>query len=491
MSEKQIDIKNLVSFVRTNGLKFILRGGLSLCVVIALVALYVAFAPRSERYALELQITLESKNGAIYYPNGDTFSAHDIISAPVLNLVWKKYGLDAKGVEFKDFCSWFGIVSYDKERAKVDAEFKGKMTKRNITVTELTVVQKEYEERLAALSDNRFELSMRPETALDSETAAKMMNEIPEIWFAEYARLKAPLVPAVATGESVKSYLARVRTDGSRVLELLDGLRSYSGELAKTCTYIRNGLMKGRNAYVNGTDLGAYESQLAILKAEMMRMKYRVLLNGSSLELMDYINAQLEEIDCEQKLAEERIVAVSQALDAVGGERRHADAPKTAEMLNGAPGSTPVTVQADTGFLADFATMVRRAANQDFVHKYAEELTEYRKQLADISARKLYYDQITNHIKVNRDDRHARERSDNVAKEISSLAEDLLRTGEKIVAFRDVCFSIYRTSNQFFGIASPAAYGKSFVLPLPRFLIGLLAVWALFNLALLVHDWRA
>ena len=60
MSEKQIDVKYLVSFVRTNGLKFILRCGVSLCVAIALAALYVAFAPRSERYAIELQITLES-----------------------------------------------------------------------------------------------------------------------------------------------------------------------------------------------------------------------------------------------------------------------------------------------------------------------------------------------------------------------------------------------------------------------------------------------
>ena len=62
-------------------------------------------------------------NSVLYYPNGDRFGAHDIISAPVLNLVWKKYGFDKRGVKFEDFCQWFGIVNYDKERAKVDAEF--------------------------------------------------------------------------------------------------------------------------------------------------------------------------------------------------------------------------------------------------------------------------------------------------------------------------------------------------------------------------------
>ena len=47
---------------------------------------------------------------------------------------------------------------------------------RTWTMTELSVVQKEYEERLASLAANRFMLSMRPKVALDRETAAKMMN---------------------------------------------------------------------------------------------------------------------------------------------------------------------------------------------------------------------------------------------------------------------------------------------------------------------------
>ena len=65
-----------------------------------------------------------------------------------------------------------------------------------------------------------------------------------------------------------------------------------------------------------------------------------------------------------------------------------------------------------------------------------------------------------------------------------------MQTGGKIVAFRDASSSIYRTSDQFYAIATPAAYGKSFVLSLPRFLIGLLAIWALANLACLARDWN-
>ena len=331
MQGKQIDLAWLTSFVRANWLKFVLKGTLSLCAVGALLALYAAFAPRSERYTVEMQVTLEPSKGELVYPNGDTFGAHDIISAPVLNRVWKKYGLDAKKVKFEDFCRWFGIIGYDKKRAKVDAEFQGKMTKRNITVTELTALQNEYEERLAALSANRFVLSMRPEVALDRETAVKMMNDIPEIWFAEYARLKAPLVPSVASSESVRAYLTRVQADGSRVLELFDVLRCYVRDLLATCDYVRNRLLKGRNACVEGVDLSTYESQLDIFKAEMLRMKYKILTNVSSIEFEQYINVQLEDLACEQKKTEERIAAVSQTLDAFGGEGRRTAGTSAAE----------------------------------------------------------------------------------------------------------------------------------------------------------------
>ena len=493
MSEKKIDFDSLISFVRTNGLKVLVRGVLSLCVAVLLLVLYFAFAPRSERYAVEVQVTLESRNGVLYYPNGDRFGAHDIISAPVLDIVWKKYGLDAKKVKFEDFCQWFGVVGYDTERAKVDAEFQGKMSKRNITVIELTAVQKEYEDRLAALSCNRFLLSMAPKVMIDHETAAKMMNDIPEIWFGEYSRLKAPLIPSVAAGESVKSYLVHVQTDGSRVLELLDVLRSYLSGLFKTGDYIRNGLMKGRNAVVDGVDIGVYESQLAIFQAELMQMKYMILNNVDLREVEDYINARLEDMDCEQKLVEERLSAVSQALDSFGAEGVRAVGGQNA--VGAKPGvsanANPVSIQVDSGFFSDFVALVRRNINIDFVIRYTDELAAYRKQLAEIASRRLYYDQIMKHQSAftsNKADH--RERSSKFLNELIALANNMLQTGDKIIAFRNRCYSIYRTSNQFYVIAAPVSYGKSFVLTPHCFVIGLLAVLALFNLWFLVCDWR-
>ena len=488
MSETQIDHKSLISFARTNRQKVLFRAGLSLCAVMAFLVLYVAFAPRSERCAIEIQVTLESRNGALYYPNGDRFSAHDIISAPTLDLVWKKYGLDAKGIKFEDFCQWFGIVSYDKERAKVDAEFQGKMTKRNITVTELTAVQKEYEERLAALSINRFVLSMQPTTALDRETMAKMMNDIPEVWFSEYSRLKAPLIPAVAAADAIRGYATRVKDDNSRALELIDALYLYWKELRETCRYVRNSLMKGRNAQVDGMDLGVYESQMQMLKSDILRVKNRILTNGSPVDFGSFVAARLEDIACERMLVEERIAAVQQSIDALGDGCRQGSRQSTAKKGAVADGN-PVTVQADAGFFADFAEMVRRSTNQEQVGKYVDDLTAFRKEMAEIKSRELYYDQIVQHMEKNKVRNGVTSEFSKAKADLDVLITSLLTVGERIVSFRDRCFSVYRTSDQFYAVVAPASYGKSYVLSLPRFLLGVLALWALFNLSLLARDW--
>ena len=485
MKEKaQMD--DVVKFVVENGVKILLRGVVSLAAVVGVLALYYAFAPRSESYKAEVQVTLEMRDGAQVYPNGDLFGLHDVISAPVMNRIWKKYGFDAKGVKFEDFTRWFSIVAYDKERAKVDAEFQGKMSKRNITVTELNALQKDYEAKVASLASNRFALTVRPGALLDRDTAAKLLADIPETWFSEYAVIKAPTIPAVVSADAIKSYVERSKASGGRALELVDVIRQYLGELKATCAFIRNGIMRGRNATVGGTDLGTYESQLTILSTEILRLKNRLLVNGGEADLGGYIAARQDDMECEKMELDERIKAVQQTLDVIG-EVKRTDGAKTTVASSDA---TPVTLQADAGFFSDFTAMIRRDANQELVHKYAQELTTLREKLAEQAARKLYYDQIEKYLKANSGhaaaDRAARE----TVEAIDAYTSQLLELGSSIVAFRDQCLKIYRTSDQFYVIATPPSYAKSFMFTLPRFALGLLALWFLYNLVGLVKLWN-
>ena len=486
--KENVQLEEVMRFARENAVRVVLRGSVSLAVVAGIVALYYAFAPRSESYKAEVQVTLESRDGAQVYPNGDPFGMHDIISAPVMNRMWAKYGFDKRGVKFEDFCGWFSIAAYDKERAKVDAEFQGKMSKRNITVTELNALQRDYETKLAALASNRFALTVRPEELLDRDTAARLLADIPETWFSEYAVIKAPQIPAVVSVDAIRSYVERSKASGGRALELIDAIRKYLAELKATCAFIRGGIMRGRNVRIGGVDLGTYESQLDILAAEILRLKNRLLVGGSEADLGGYLAARQDDMECDKLELEERVKAVQQTLDLIGEVKRGA-----AESKRGAASASDasqLTLQADTGFFADFTAMVRRDANQELVQKYAQELTDLRKQQAELAARKLYYDQIERYMKANVAKNSSGKASADAIAAIDGYTEQLFALGGKIVAFRDECLAIYRTSDQFYVIAQPAAYAKSFKFTLPRFALGLLALWFIYNLIGLVKLWN-
>ena len=486
---EQIKFEEVVAFAKTNAWWIVLRGVISLAFVAGLLALYYAFAPRSESYKAEVHVTLESRDGVQTYPNGDPFGFRDIISAPVMNKVWTKYEFDKKGVKFEDFCTWFSIVAYDKERAKIDAEFQGKMSKRNITVPELNALQREYETKLAALASNRFALTVRPEALLDRDTTAQLLADIPETWFSEYATIKAPQIPAVVSVDAIRTYIERSKAGGGRSLELIDTIRKYLAELKATCAFVREEIMRGRNARTDGMDLGTYESQLDVLSAEVLRLKNQMLKQGGESDLGDYVSARQDELACETLELDERVVAVRQTLELIGEGRKGAAA-------SGGDRQAPVTepapfaLQADSGFFADFTSMVRRDANLELVKKYTQELTGLRAKQAEIAARKLYYDQISKYVQSNAAKAASAKTGDAVFGAIDGFAQELLDVGGKIVVFRDRCLALYRTSDQFYVIAEPAAYAKSFKFTLPRFALGLLALWFLYNLVGLVRLWN-
>ena len=486
---KSITFDDVMTFARAQGWRVVLRALVSLGAVIALLALYYAFAPRCESYRAEVQITLEAKGGVQVYPNGDSFGFRDIVSAPVMNKAWTKYGFDKKGVKFEDFCGWFSVIAYDKERAKIDAEFQGKMSKRNITVTELTALQKEYEMKLAALASNRFALTVRPEALLDRDTAARLLADIPETWFSEYAVIKAPQIPAVVSVDAIRTYIKRSKAGGGRVLELIDTIRKYLAELKATCAFIREGIMRGRNALIDGMDLGTYESRLDVLSSEVLRLKNQMLKQGGEADLGDYVSARQDELACEALELDERVVAVRQTLELIG-EGRKGTAASGGDRPAPVAESAPLALQADSGFFADFTSMVRRDANLELVKKYAQELTELRAKQADLAARKLYYDQVSKYVQASAAKAASGKTGEGAFGAVDGYAQELLEVGGKIVAFRDMCLVLYRTSDQFYVIAEPAAYAKSFKFTLPRFALGLLALWFLYNLVGVMKLWN-
>lgn len=485
---KEVKPEDVIAFFKANYLKVISRGAISFVFVIVAFALYFAIAPRSEAYRSEIQVTLESREGSRVYPNGEMFGLHDIISAPVLTRLWTKYDFDKKGVEFEDFAAWFSIVGYDKERTKIDAEFQGMMSKRNVTATELAKIQAEYEAKLAALADNRFALTIKPGKALDRDTAVRILNDIPKLWFEEYATIKAPQIPAVSSADSIRAYVKRSAESGGLALGVFDVIDEYMVQLDGTCRYLRDDLMRGRNTMVEGVDLGAYESQLLILHTELLGLKNEILKGSADAELYNSVKSRIDDLICQKSDIEGQIKAVQDMLEMVLDKRP--DNYQGSSLSD--RDSTPVTLQADSGFFNAFTSMIRRDADSKMklAQGYFNRLSSLRVRMANLTARKLYYEQIIACMSENIASGHSTLVSDANKKSLEAFTDELIKVGEKVVEFRDYSLKNYRTPDQFFVVAATPAYSKSFTFSIARFALAALALWFLYNLIALLKLWN-
>ena len=475
--KENVQLNDVMRFARENAVRVVLRGSVSLAFVVGLTALYHAFAPRSESYMVEVQIALGSQDGKLAYPNGNRFGYSDIVSTPVLTRVWKKYGFDDADVEFGKFCGWFSIDCIDRDRKKLDVEYEGKLGKRNITASEMTSIQREYEAKVSALSPRRLVLTMKPKVLIDRETASAIVNDVPEIWYSEYSRTRAPSIPSAVHADAIRGYVERLGSGDGRTLELIDAIRAYIRELHGTCAFIRGSMLRGRNTLLGEEDIGAYESQLRLYSQEILRLKHQLQTFGSEADLGGYVAARIDSIACEKLESTEKITAVRSSLERMTDTHR-----QTVE-------GDAETVADKSGFFSDFATMIRRDANLGMLHKYAIELTDYRKGTADIAARELYYDQILRYMKNRKAKPATSEETDQFMKDVHVMTDGLLDVGRKVREIRDRSMDVYRTSDQYYSISDEVAFKKEYAVPIKILAAGLLGLWFLYNMLGLVRLW--
>ena len=464
----QVTSEQILSFIKQNWLRIICRGMISLAAVLFLVVIYYAAAPRRESYRSEVLITLQQKNGKPSYPNGEMFSAHDLISTPVLSEVWQRAGKPGK---FENFAQWFTFVSYNKERAIVDAKYAGLLAKRNISATELANLQTQYEEELRALDDHRYMLSMRPDALINKADAIKIMADIPQVWYEQYSLLNAKTIPQLMSQTDFEQLIKGMNECNACGVEYVDAISRYIKELKFTCQYLRESLLQGRNLIIGNEELGSFESQIKNFESDVLRLKM-ALSRDNSESLRNYIQARMFELDCDKLAAEEQVNAVKSTLDMLAGTGQTA--------MNG--GSEGTQVQADATFFKDFAAMVRQNANSTLVATYAKELTDLRKELAQIQSQQLYYKQLL--------DTTTTTTTTTIGEMAKRLVDAVAVAGGKLTNFRDQALREYRLQSQFYVVTDNPAYGKTFTFSLVRFAALLLAIWALYNLIGLVKLWN-
>lgn len=125
--EDDISLKEIITFLKKRIVKILLRGIISLGIVLFILLLLYALLPRSSNFYRNIALLLQKPDNVPCYPNGKAFSISDIISPLVLKEVYENNELKDR-IEFSKFRTLFSIANSEIKQEELDAEYRKKMS---------------------------------------------------------------------------------------------------------------------------------------------------------------------------------------------------------------------------------------------------------------------------------------------------------------------------------------------------------------------------
>ena len=132
------------------------------------------------------------------YPNGSPFSLADITNSNVMQAVWRKNQLESLGISLRDFSQSVSISPYADNERFIRARYESMLTRRNISQTEISAIEREFRTELDASIRKQARLSLIApfRSVLSGELANKVLIDILTEWSTQAIReLGATSIP--------------------------------------------------------------------------------------------------------------------------------------------------------------------------------------------------------------------------------------------------------------------------------------------------------
>jgi hypothetical protein len=118
------------------------------------------------------------------YPGGQKFAYNDLVSAKVLEAVYRKNQLSEKGISFEDFIAAISINPFAENAEFIKKKYQSVLEDKKLTRPEIEAMEKSFLEELKA-SQSRFVRVSYLESSLigiDAVLAQKILQDIPRVW---------------------------------------------------------------------------------------------------------------------------------------------------------------------------------------------------------------------------------------------------------------------------------------------------------------------
>ena len=151
--------------------------------VSGVMAIKILLNPPEQRLSEIIQFTFPSADQG-RYPSGQKFSHNDVVSAEVLEKVYKNNNLKNINVDFNKFISSITVNPFAQNAEFIKEKYQGLLGKKELTRPEIESIEKSFLEELS-ISQSRFvRLSIVGNvfSDIDPIVAQKVLSDIPKTW---------------------------------------------------------------------------------------------------------------------------------------------------------------------------------------------------------------------------------------------------------------------------------------------------------------------
>lgn len=471
----------VISYLKVRFKSIFFRGVISLIVTVLLVAVFWAFSPRKVMYSQDVMLMLPKGEKTFSYPDGTEFSTADLISPSVLNEIYRECKLQERIPE-DDFQKSFMVVNSDIERTLLDAEYREKMAKRNISLVDLRRLQDEYTNKINALPKNRFSVMMNAEVPFSFLEAQNILSKIPVIWFKQYSVLHSEPLPPV---ENLAAY-DPASVSGN--LLQLERAYLYCQNLQQHCKQLDDQLAKNRNfAAKTGETLRDLRHDLQQLERfELSLLRQYIQCNAKLQQPADklFVRSRVSHIRQELLREEElrhnvvNIINTIRSNTAVSAPAGTQNAPAAAAVQQDA------TLQLDSAFLTRYGDLVQKTAAQNLIVPYLEKMEKGSDKIANLKAENLFFDMF---LKAENTAPVAEITPEKFQEMLKKANADLIAAGKKVDELQNY-LQTHALSSDYFVSDGYAKEVKDLSLPIKLIAVGLIAIWMIFNVIVIVID---
>lgn len=478
-SNQHVTFGDIQDFSAKYWLKIALRGVVSLGVLLVVLALAFAATPRCPTYDREILITLQEKAGHAQYPNGKPFSFTDIVAPAVLEKVYRVNGLE-QTVKFDDFCDLVKVGGIDCERAKIDAEYRAKLNKRNLTSADAVAIERAYNEAVAALPKNLFNVRFLAPSGISKVQAAQIADAIPGAWFEIASTLEAetfPILPRAAAISRMKADLGK-----TSALAQVEQIKMYIGQLQAVANFLTAYGQNRNFTLPSGETVRDVQNDLSMLMTYDVNLLQCALSGNATAGSVDeaFVNGNLLAVDKRLSATTAKCSAIAAAISRMEGGRAAGSAKMDKDtgalMLDGA-------------FFHEYAQLIRNDMNNKLRSSLVERSLEAEEERGDLEASKSYYEQLRAQMKAAKSAIGPQIAGGNV--KMASVVDSVASAAEKLATFRVMITKDHLTSRRFYVPTGSVKHANNFAWPFARIVLGLAAIWALYNLVFLVGLWNA